>query len=71
MADTNPDRSAQIVPDPTRKIQWAQASAADQKFDALRARNWISEDLIQFSAKHWNCTREEAIVRLTAEPAQS
>ena len=69
MADNTPDRSKQIVPDLTRPIQWAQASELDQKVEALRARHWVTEELIQFSSKHWHCTREEAIVRLTAEPA--
>jgi hypothetical protein len=70
MAETAPDRSAQVVPDASRKIQWAQVTPLDQKVDALAARNWISEELIQFSSKHWHCTREEAIVRLTADAGQ-
>ena len=70
MAETTPDRSTHTVPDATRKIQWAQATPLDQKVDALSARNWISEELIQFSSKHWHCSREEAIVRLTADSAQ-
>jgi hypothetical protein len=66
--DTNQRSAEHAKPDPSRKICWA-VSPLDEKLDALKARNWISEDLIAFSAKHWHCSREEAIERLLAADA--
>jgi len=64
-SSSNSKRSEQTVPDPNVKIHWA-PSDLDQELDALKSRNWISEDLIKFSEKHWHCTREQAVERLLA-----
>ena len=48
-------------PDPVRKIMWAEQAAP------CLARNWLTEDLIRFSEKHWRCSREQAIERLLAK----
>ena len=66
MNESNVDRSAHLTPDPSRKIMWA-ATPLEQQVDALRARNWITEDLIGFSQKHWRCSREEALTRLLTQ----
>ncbi len=55
----------QTVPDPNVKIHWAPADL-DREIDALTSRNWLSEDLIRFSQKHWRCSREQAVERLLA-----
>lgn len=68
-SNKNPS-SEQTLPDPNRKIHWAPADL-DQELDALKSRNWISEDLIRFSQKHWHCTREQAVERLLASNANS
>ena len=52
-----------LQPDPHHKIHWAQGPL-EEKIEALKARNWISEDLIDFSRKHWHCSREKALERL-------
>jgi len=59
-------RSEHLTPDPNVKIHWA-ATPLEQRVDALRARNWITEDLIGFSQKHWHCSRDEAIERLLTQ----
>ncbi|GEM_PF-3590879 len=52
------------------KIHWAAAPGSvkkielEEKFEAMRSRNWITERMIEQSQKHWHCTREEAIERL-------
>ncbi|MEI8194918.1 MAG: hypothetical protein WCI73_03300 [Phycisphaerae bacterium] len=66
MSETNVSRYAHLTPDPARKILWA-TTPLEQQVDALRARNWITEDLIGFSQKHWHCSREEALERLLTQ----
>jgi hypothetical protein len=55
-----------LTPDPSVRIHWA-ATPREQQLDALRARNWITDELIGFSQKHWHCSRDEAIDRLLAQ----
>jgi hypothetical protein len=62
------------------RIHWAAAdasSAADpsearrrvleQKFEAMRDRNWITDRMVQQYQKHWHCTREAALERLLSK----
>ena len=59
---------SQTQPDLSMPIQWAKDPALDPslaaKLQACRNRNWINEELITFSCKHWNCSREEAVAKL-------
>ena len=52
-------------------IHWAQASEArpdlERKFEAMRARNWITDKMVQQYQKHWHCSREVALERLLAK----
>lgn len=55
------------------KIQWASAPGSikkvelEEKLEAARSRNWITERMIEQSQKHWHCSREAAIERLLAQ----
>ena len=56
------------------RIHWASVatpatSAADleQKFEAMRARNWITDRMVQQYQKHWHCSREVALERLLSK----
>ena len=55
------------------KIHWAAAPGSiktielEEKLEAARSRNWITERMIEQSQKHWHCSREEAIERLLAQ----
>jgi hypothetical protein len=57
----------------TPKIHWAAAPGSikkielEEKLEAARSRNWITERMIEQSQKHWRCSREEAIERLLAQ----
>ncbi len=67
---TNPSQSQPTVAD--TRIHWAdsgQASRPDleQQFEAMRARNWITERMVQQYQKHWHCTREVALERLLSD----
>lgn len=66
MSDRNANRAEHLAPDPARQILWA-VSPMEQQVDALRSRNWITEELIGFSQKHWHCSREEALERLLSQ----
>jgi hypothetical protein len=54
-------------------IHWAGATTAgsrsdlEQKFEAMRARNWITQRMVEQYMKHWHCTREAALERLLAK----
>lgn len=63
---TESSRTEHLTPDPNRPIMWADTSELEQEVDSLRRCNWITEDLIAFSQKHWRCSREDAISRLVA-----
>jgi hypothetical protein len=54
------------------KIHWADTSSTarpdlEQRFEAMRARNWMTERMVQQYQKHWNCGREAALERLLAK----
>jgi len=56
------------------RIHWASQSstvadpaALEQQFEAMRARNWITDKMVQQYQKHWHCTREVALDRLLAK----
>jgi len=54
------------------RIHWAdttQASRPDleQQFEAMRARNWITDRMVQQYQKHWHCSREAALERLLSK----
>ncbi|HVT79885.1 MAG TPA: hypothetical protein VHM90_04455 [Phycisphaerae bacterium] len=53
------------------KIHWADAGQGrpdlEQKFEAMRARNWITDRMVQQYQKHWHCSREVALERLLAK----
>jgi hypothetical protein len=55
------------------RIHWAEAPGTfkkvelEEKLEAMRSRNWITERMIEQSQRHWNCSREEAIERLLAQ----
>jgi len=51
------------------KIHWADTSGTarpdlEAKFEAMRARNWMTERMVQQYQKHWHCSREAALERL-------
>jgi hypothetical protein len=39
----------------------------ERKFEAMRARNWITERMVEQYQKHWHCSREAALERLLAK----
>ena len=53
------------------KIHWATPASArpdlEEKFEAMRARNWITDRMVQQYQKHWHCSREVALERLLAK----
>ena len=57
------------------RIHWATSGATpasvkselEQKFEAMRARNWITDRMVQQYQKHWHCSREVALERLLAK----
>ncbi len=69
-AKTDPSESR-----PTRaetRIHWAapdQPARPDleQQFEAMRARNWITDRMVQQYQKHWHCSREAALERLLSQ----
>jgi hypothetical protein len=54
---------AEVKPDPAQ----ARRAALEQKFEAMRARNWITERMVDQYQKHWQCTREAALERLLSK----
>ena len=55
------------------RIHWAATPTGvnkqelEEKFEAMRARNWITERMVQQYQKHWHCSREAALERLLAK----
>ena len=41
--------------------------ALEQKFEAMRARNWITDRMVAQYQKHWHCSREAALERLLSK----
>ena len=53
------------------KIHWADTGTSrpdlEQRFEAMRARNWITDRMVQQYQKHWHCSREVALERLLSK----
>ncbi len=54
------------------RIHWATPSTGvradlEQKFEAMRARNWITDRMVSQYQKHWHCSREVALERLLSK----
>jgi len=54
------------------RIHWAAAATTarpelEAQFEAMRARNWITDRMVQQYQKHWHCTRDVALERLLAK----
>jgi hypothetical protein len=63
----DPNRSAPTVAD--TRIHWADVTHTtrpdlEQRFEAMRARNWITEGMVRQYQKQWHCSREAALERL-------
>jgi hypothetical protein len=57
------------------RIHWADATQTarpelEQKFEAMRARNWITDRIVQQYQKHWHCSRDVALERLLSKTGQ-
>jgi hypothetical protein len=51
------------------RIHWAAAAGTtnpelEARFEAMRARNWITDRMVEQYQKHWHCNREQALERL-------
>ncbi|HVX87216.1 MAG TPA: hypothetical protein VH253_20700 [Phycisphaerae bacterium] len=51
------------------RIHWAAAPTGtnpelEARFEAMRARNWITDRMVEQYQKHWHCSREQALERL-------
>ena len=53
----------EVKPDPAL----VRKAALEQKFESMRARNWITERMVSQYQKHWNCTREAALERFLSK----
>jgi hypothetical protein len=67
----NPSQSQPTMAD--TRIHWADSAQAsrpdlEQQFEAMRARNWITDRMVQQYQKHWHCSREVALERLLSKP---
>jgi hypothetical protein len=54
------------------RIRWADNGEElrpdlEAQFEAARARNWITESMVQQYRKHWHCSRTAALERLLAK----
>ncbi len=69
--ETKPEISHAEPTTAEARIHWAGAPAArpdlEEKFEAMRARNWITDRMVQQYQKHWHCSREVALERLLAK----
>ena len=45
----------------------AKKADLEQRFESMRARNWITDRMVQQYQRHWHCTRETALERLLAK----
>ena len=57
------------------RIHWADTSGGarpdlEQKFEAMRARNWITDAMVGQYQKIWHCSRETALERLLEKTGQ-
>ena len=81
MATTTTEVAAQTAADPSQskpttadaRIHWANAPTTgklaelEAQFEAMRARNWITDRMVEQYQKHWHCSREVALERLLAK----
>ena len=56
-------------------IHWADTSSTvrpelERQFEAMRARNWVTDRMVQQYQKHWHCSREAALERLLAKSSE-
>jgi hypothetical protein len=70
------DSVVAVAPQPASKptsaetrIHWASPvepvrADLEQQFESMRARNWITDRMVQQYQKHWHCSREVALERL-------
>lgn len=54
------------------QIHWATPvpsakAELEAKFEAMRARNWITDRMVEQYQRHWHCSREQALERLLAK----
>lgn len=54
------------------RIHWADDGKElrpdlEAQFEAARARNWITESMVQQYRKYWHCSRTTALERLLAK----
>lgn len=54
------------------RIHWADTDTSarpdlEQRFEAMRARNWITDRMVLQYQKHWHCSREVALDRLLSK----
>jgi transposase len=55
------------------RIHWAGTPGSlnkqelEQKFEAMRSRNWVTDRMVEQYQKHWHCSREAALERLLAK----
>jgi hypothetical protein len=67
---TDPSQSQPTVAE--MRIHWADTAQTvrpelEQQFEAMRARNWITDRMVQQYQKHWHCSREVALERLLSK----
>jgi hypothetical protein len=70
VATTTPSQGKPLAA--AAKIHWAVAPASpsselEEKFEAMRSRNWITDRMVEQYQKHWHCSREQALERLLAK----
>jgi hypothetical protein len=55
-------------------IHWADNTTTrpelETQFEAMRARNWITDRMVQQYQKHWHCSRDAALERLLSKSDQ-
>ncbi len=66
---TETDLSQSLPTTAETRIHWADTSGIvrpdlEQRFEAMRARNWITDRMVQQYQTHWHCSREVALERL-------
>ncbi len=68
----SPKPTTATVTSADTRIHWAGTTPAnsaelEEKFEAMRARNWITDRMVEQYQKHWHCTREAALERLLSK----
>ncbi|HUO08711.1 MAG TPA: hypothetical protein VM008_10455 [Phycisphaerae bacterium] len=81
MGTTSMESATKVAEDPSQakpttadvRIHWAaapdtgKAAELEAQFEAMRARNWITDRMVEQYQKHWHCSREVALERLLAK----